>query len=158
MLFQFLILFSVNVTLLFEMGPFEETHMSDLWILMAWCFTTKAAESTVLIMQSSIPVIYELINQCVNVNSQNVKVLIILSWLPGRIQPSHKSHYASDKSPTMHHFVTEMCTQVHISVTKWCIVGHGTGALQDLWDESRARAMTAMVNRCLYIFPTCQYI
>ena len=22
---------------------------------------------------------------------------------------------------TMHHFVTEMCTHVHISVTKWCI-------------------------------------
>ena len=26
---------------------------------------------------------------------------------------------------TMHHFVTEMCTQVHISVTKWCVVGMG---------------------------------
>ena len=24
----------------------------------------------------------------------------------------------------MHHFVTEMCTYVHISVTKWCIVGY----------------------------------
>ena len=23
----------------------------------------------------------------------------------------------------VHHFVTEMCTNVHISVTKWCIVG-----------------------------------
>ena len=47
----------------------------------------------------------------------------------------------------MHHFVTEMCTYVHISVTKccivgftyvhisvtkWCIVGYGTGALWDL--------------------------
>ena len=36
---------------------------------------------------------------------------------------SHKSHNASDKYPTMHHFVTEMCTHVHISVTEWCIVG-----------------------------------
>ena len=26
--------------------------------------------------------------------------------------------------PIMHHFVTEMCTCVHISVTKWCIVGY----------------------------------
>ena len=29
---------------------------------------------------------------------------------------SHKSHNALDKYPTMHHFVTEMCTHVHISV------------------------------------------
>ena len=32
---------------------------------------------------------------------------------------------ASDKYPTMHPFVTEMCTHVHISVTKWCIVYMG---------------------------------
>ena len=40
------------------------------------------------------------------------------------------------KYPTMHHFVTEMCTQVHISVTKWWIVGYETGALWDLCDRS----------------------
>ena len=34
----------------------------------------------------------------------------------------------------MHHFVTEMCTCVHISVTKYCIVGYGTYALWDLGD------------------------
>ena len=51
----------------------------------------------------------------------------------GRIDPSHKSHNALGKYPTMHHFVTEMCTIVHISVTKWCIVGYGTVALWDLW-------------------------
>ena len=45
---------------------------------------------------------------------------------------SHKSHNALDKYPTMHHFVTEMCTHVHISVTKWCIVVYGTGALLDM--------------------------
>ena len=28
----------------------------------------------------------------------------------------------------MHHFVTVMCTRVHITVTKWCIVGNGTNA------------------------------
>ena len=32
----------------------------------------------------------------------------------------------------MHHFVTEMCTHVHISVTKWCIVGYRTGAFARL--------------------------
>ena len=46
--------------------------------------------------------------------------------------PYHKSHNALDKYPTMHNFVTEMCTHVHISVTKWCIVWYGTGALWDL--------------------------
>ena len=51
------------------------------------------------------------------------------------IVPAHKSHIASDKYPTMHHFVTEMCTHVHISVTKWCIVGYGTGALWDLCSQ-----------------------
>ena len=34
----------------------------------------------------------------------------------------HKSHNAPVPYPTMHRFVAEMCTCVHISVTKWCIV------------------------------------
>ena len=37
-----------------------------------------------------------------------------------------KSHNVLEKWPTMHYFITEMCKHVHISVTKWCIVG--------LWD------------------------
>ena len=40
------------------------------------------------------------------------------------------------KYPTMHHFVTEMCTRVHISVTKWCIVGYEIGALWDWCNRS----------------------
>ena len=42
------------------------------------------------------------------------------------------------KSPISHNapFVTEMCTCVHISVTKWCIVGYMPDALWDLWDGS----------------------
>ena len=39
------------------------------------------------------------------------------------------------KYPTIHHF-NRNCTGVHISVTKWCIVGYGTGALWDLWNWS----------------------
>ena len=54
------------------------------------------------------------------------------------INPPHKSHNAPDKYPTMRHFVAEMCTCVHISVTKWCIVGYETGALWDFWDGSLA--------------------
>ena len=34
----------------------------------------------------------------------------------------------------MHHFVTKMCQCVHISVTKWCIVGCLCNALWDWWD------------------------
>ena len=40
----------------------------------------------------------------------------------GSIDLFHKSYKAPVLHPTMHHFVTEMCTCVHISVTKWCIV------------------------------------
>ena len=35
---------------------------------------------------------------------------------------SHKSHNTPVSCPTMHHFVTEICTCVHISLTEWCIV------------------------------------
>ena len=42
----------------------------------------------------------------------------------------------------MHHFVKEMCTHLHISVTKWCIVGYGTDALWDIWDWSIAKPHT----------------
>ena len=48
----------------------------------------------------------------------------------------HKSHNAPFPYPTRHHFITEMCTCVHISVTKWCIVGYLPDALWDLWDGS----------------------
>ena len=55
-----------------------------------------------------------------------------------KIDPSHKSQNASVPYPTMQHFVTEMCTCVHISVTKWCIVGYLSDAFWDLWDGSIA--------------------
>ena len=41
------------------------------------------------------------------------------------MDPSYKPHIALDTYSTMQHFVTEMCTYVHISVTKRCIVGVG---------------------------------
>ena len=46
------------------------------------------------------------------------------------------SHNAPVQYPTMCHFVTEMCIYVHISVTKWCIVGYLSGALWDFWSET----------------------
>ena len=36
----------------------------------------------------------------------------------------YKPHNVPVQYPTMHYFVTEMCTCVHISVTKWCIEGY----------------------------------
>ena len=53
-----------------------------------------------------------------------------------QIDPPHKSHDTPVPYPTLHHVVTEMCTCVHISVTKWCIVGYLSDALWDLWDGS----------------------
>ena len=47
------------------------------------------------------------------------------------IDPSRKSHNASDKYPTNDN-ATFCNRNVHISVTKCCIVGYGTSALQDL--------------------------
>ena len=48
------------------------------------------------------------------------------------IEQFHKFHNALHKYPTMQHFITEMCTHVHISITKWCIVGYGTKSLWDM--------------------------
>ena len=63
-------------------------------------------------------------------------VAILMKKVRVTIDQSHKSHNASVPYPTMQHFVTEMCTCVHISVTKWCIVGYLSDALWDLWDVS----------------------
>ena len=51
----------------------------------------------------------------------------------------------------MYHFVTEMCTYVHISVTKWCIVGYLSDALWDLWVGSNGYTAiwTRAVSDCL---------
>ena len=49
-------------------------------------------------------------------------LLLISKWTTSVaasvVEPSHKSHNAFNKYPTMHHFVTEICTYVHISATK----------------------------------------
>ena len=47
-----------------------------------------------------------------------------------------ESHNAPVPYPTMHHFATEMCTRVHTSVAKWCIVGYRSDALWDVWDRN----------------------
>ena len=75
------------------------------------------------------------------------------------INPSHKSHNALGKYPTMHHFVSEMCIYVHISVTKWCIVrmvlvhfgicgtGYGRNSLETVMND---RSNGNLNNICLF--------
>ena len=64
----------------------------------------------------------------------------------------HHAYSALHKYPTEHHFVTEMCTRVNNSVTKWCSVGYGIGELWDLYNRSN-RLETCLgavinINRC----------
>ena len=50
---------------------------------------------------------------------------------------------------TMHHFVTEMCTGVHISVTQRCIVGYWSYSFWDLWDGSNVSTSSFWIwNPC----------
>ena len=64
----------------------------------------------------------------------------ILSWMTNRrrqpTDPLQKSYNAPVPYPTFHHFVTEMCRCLHISVTKWCIFGYLDNALWDLRNGS----------------------
>ena len=54
-------------------------------------------------------------------------------------RPPQKLYNASDRSPTMHHVVKEICTCVYISVTKMCVVEYGICGLWDLcvWSIDR---------------------
>ena len=60
----------------------------------------------------------------------------------------------------MHHFVAEMCTHVHISVTKWCIVGHGTDALWDCgkWDWCIVRYVQQVGNDHQFVHKSSRQI
>ena len=73
------------------------------------------------------------------------------------IDPSHKSHNASDKYPTMHHFATEMCTFQLQNGASWDIYD----ALWDLWDRSIENVVCCMSNilsgpQC-YKRPNCSW-
>ena len=56
--------------------------------------------------------------------------------------------YTSEKYPTLNNSVTEMCTHLHISVTKLCFVGHGTGVLWDLCNRSVRKVKTQISWLC----------
>ena len=84
---------------------------------------------------------YKLISQN-PIDTRPISHIVTKWWLGTALNPFkptelwHTSHNAPVPNPTMHHFVTEMCTCVHISVTKWYIMGYLYNALQDFWDGS----------------------
>ena len=55
-----------------------------------------------------------------------------LSFIQKTIDPSPKYRNVSDNNLAMQHFVTQMCTHVHISVTTWCTFGYAIGVLWDM--------------------------
>ena len=60
-----------------------------------------------------------------NVDLSSVRSNRLISQIPRCIrQLSHNATFCN------------MCTRVHISVTKWCIVGYGTASLWDLCNRS----------------------
>ena len=75
-----------------------------------------------------------------------IKTGITLHKKEGWIDPSYKSHNSSHIYPTMHQFVTGMCTHVHISVTKWCIVRYWTVELWGLLKLYRDRYHTGCLS------------
>ena len=61
----------------------------------------------------------------------------------------HNYHNAPVQHPIMHHFVTEVSTCVHISATKWGIVGYLSNALWNLWDVSIAPISLMVTSLCI---------
>ena len=50
-----------------------------------------------------------------------VVMTMCVAFSDNKVDLIDKPHNAPVPYPIMHHFVTEMCACVHISVTKWCI-------------------------------------
>ena len=118
-----------------------KSHHLNQWWLDYWCIYASLNELTHNPLHKVGGILYTTFwnpsrEQMMTYTRADVNMLIILSELM-----SHKSHTAPVPYPTMHHFVTEMCTCVHISVTKWCIVGYLSDALWDLWESSILREM-----------------
>ena len=84
-----------------------------------------------------------------DINGALWNICLMHCWICaiGLLDPSYKSSNLLDPYPTMLHFVTEMCTcRVHISVTRWCIVGHRTGALWELHNKSINRNVVILTE------------
>ena len=134
---RFLYWFSIHQNMIYKNQKEFQSNHRQVWLLWSNTETLSSLEKVILKNQNEFRK-----NQAhrFRASSPTLKhsphFKILARWCEAGhhlSDPSHKSHDAPDKYPTMHHFVTEMCTGVHISVTKWCIMGYGTGALWDLW-------------------------
>ena len=76
---------------------------------------------------------------------------------PPQLHLLHKSHIASDKYPAIYNFVTEICIQLNISVTKWCIVGYGAGELWHLWIRLVNLLMSTVASMLLLELIQCNW-
>ena len=110
----------------FHNGCFNHNSLKTVWKLHVKNFV-QLSQDKELISTCMLPWGHPILDVCCEVYERVLAVYLL--------DPSHKSYNASEKCPTMHRFVTEMCTHVHISVTKWCIVGYTTGALWDLYKK-----------------------
>ena len=86
---------------------------------MAWSQRGNPSKSTIC-KQRDVFLTHSMSGPCAAAGN----IIFIHLW-----DPSHKSHNASDKCPTIHHFVTEMCIHIHFcykmvhhGIWEWCIV------------------------------------
>ena len=80
-----------------------------------------------------------------------ISVIWKLIYAVNPTDPSHNYCNAPDKYPTTHYFVTEMWAGVHISVTKWCIMGIAA-SLWDFYDRSVKHAPVSVVFSFVEVF------
>ena len=118
-------------------------------VIMKWHPTTICCQIRYQIILPAPPGSYHQALCLVDVNYALtlLQIRCIVLQYNAIIDQSYKSHNTFDKYPTMCHFETEMCTNVHIllqngalrdmglvhcGIWDWCIVGYGTGALRDM--------------------------
>ena len=108
-----------------KMFPFDDVIMWTLWNKLMWNYNqtmqTFCEGKAILIKMSSVK--YHPFGSGLNRPI-------------AQIQQCTSTHNSPASYSTRHQFVTEMCTYVHISATKWYIVGYLSDALWVCWDVS----------------------
>ena len=86
------------------------------------------------IISSRIPPVTEKCTTSLAVTREYFRVCIFPHPPPKKKKKNeNEKNEKSCTNPAMHHFVTEICTCVHITVIKWCNVGYLSNALWYLW-------------------------
>ena len=126
---------TTQISWLYSASNFHKIYVFHPWYdVMPVCFIRLNMPVCFIRLQmNGISVLYHHVLMC------HLDTFEFWIWMPFHcfiIDLLHKSHNAPVPYPTMHHFVTEICTCVQISVAKWCIVGNLSNALWDSWDGS----------------------